>query len=85
MFECFKVDLDDGKLFDELVHSSLPEGGDLSIVTKDNATVAGNPAAVISFTVELPGGKLARAQCVTTVRNIMAAFAILRGRYGDSL
>ena len=83
MLEHVKVNLADTELFDELVHNSLPEGGDLQIVTKDAATVGGKPCVCISFTVQLPDGSLGRAQCVTTLRNMMNALAVLRGRYGE--
>lgn len=78
------LELNDQK-FDDAVHGpkeglpSLPEGGDLAIYVKRNATVNGNAMAVITFTVQLPNGTLRRAQCPTTVANLLNVFAVLRG------
>ena len=82
--EYVKISLDDQE-FDNAVHGpkegqpSLPEGGDMAIYVKVNATVNGNAMAVITFTVQLPDGTLRRAQCPTTVVNPMTAFGILKG------
>lgn len=78
------VELNDEK-FDAAVHGppegqpSLPEGGDLAIYVKKNATVGGNAMAVLTFSVQLPNGTIRRAQCPTTVRNLTLAPAILKG------
>lgn len=75
----------DGDAFDAAVHGppegqpSLPEGGDLAIYVKKDATVLGNTMAVITFTVQVPGGGLRRAQCPTTVANLINVLAILKG------
>ena len=82
--EAIHVELSDEK-FDLAVHGSpegppsLPEGGDLAVYVKRGATKRGNAAAVITFTVQVPGGAFRRAQCVTTVANLLGALAILRG------
>jgi hypothetical protein len=75
--------LDDGtgKAFDHAPRNSLPDGGDLRIITKDNATTEGNAAVLLTFTVEFPDGNLHNAQTVTTVRLFLAAAAAMRGRY----
>ena len=70
---------------DEAVHGkpegqpSLPEGGDLAIYVKKNATVNGNAMAVLTFSVQLPNGTIRRAQCPTTVANLINALAVLKG------
>ena len=61
--------------FDDAVYNALPEGGDLKIITKDNATAEGNPAVVLTFTVQIPSGERKRAQSVTTLRAFLAAAA----------
>lgn len=74
-----------GQKFDDAVHGpkegqpSLPEGGDLAIYVKKNATVGGNAMAVITFTVQLPNGTTRRAQCPTTVNNLINVLSILKG------
>lgn len=82
--EAVRVMLSDEE-FDRAVHGppegqpSLPEGGDLAIYVKKGATEGGRAAAVITFTVQVPGGARRRAQCVTTVANLINALATLRG------
>lgn len=82
--ETIHIVLSDEK-FDEAVHGpiegqpSLPEGGDLAIYVKKNATVNGNAMAVITFSVQLPGGSIRRAQCPTTVTNLLNVLTILQG------
>ena len=82
--EHVKIELSD-QAFDAAVHGpqegqpSLPEGGDMAIYVKRNATVGGNAMAVITFTVQLPDGTLRRAQCPTTVANLINALSILKG------
>ena len=58
-------------------------GNDLTVITKSNATVTGRALAVITFTVQLPDGRLARAQTVTSVRNLAALGRALIARYGN--
>lgn len=81
--EMVRLQLGQDDLFDQSVHGGLPEGGDLTFVTKDHGTVERWAAVCITWTVRLPDGTPARAQCVTTVRALVAALAGLRGRYGD--
>lgn len=82
--EMITVELN-GEKFDHSVHGvpegqpSLPEGGDLAIYVKKNATELGNAMAVITFTVQLPNGTIRRVQCPTTVANLIAVLGILRG------
>lgn len=74
----------DGHEFDKVVRGldgvpTLKEGGDQAIIVKKGGTVAGNAVAVTTFTVELPDGTLARAQCVNTVKNLINALKIMEG------
>lgn len=83
--EVLQVLLNQPDEFDRAVHGddrvpALPEGGDLALITKDQATVNGAAGAVLTFTVELDG-KLRRAQTVVTVKNLMLALRILEARY----
>jgi hypothetical protein len=82
--EAINVELSPEK-FDAAVHGpsdgqpSLPEGGDLAIYVKPNATVGGNAMAVITFSVQLPNGQVRVAQCPTTVNNLLMALSVLKG------
>lgn len=82
--EAVKIELSAEK-FDAAVHGpdggqpSLSEGGDMAIYVKKHATVGGNAMAVVTFSVQLPNGTIRRAQCPTTVNNLMSVLAILKG------
>jgi hypothetical protein len=70
--------------FDAAVHGNgvdpvLPECGDLAFYVKSNATDGGKPAVVVTFTVRLPDGSLAKAQAVTTLANFETVCACVRG------
>jgi len=81
--EHVEIKLGQDDFFDQIVRDGLPEGGDLVMITKDVATDEGRPAVCLSFTVQLPDGKHAKAQVVTTVRMFQAMAAALVGRYGN--
>lgn len=82
--EHINIVLDSGK-FDKAVHGGLDnnpvlkEGGDLAMYVKPRATVNGNAMVVITFTVQLPDGTLARAQAATTAALMEAAGRAIRG------
>lgn len=59
--------------FDEVVHGGLPEGRDLEIVFKHGAMESGAGAVVITFSVQLPDGKVVRCQAVTSCRAFLTA------------
>ena len=71
--------------FDQTVHGGLdhlkvlPEGGDLAIYVKPRATLQNNPMAVLTFTVQLPDGRMARAQCTTTTALLESVAGAIRG------
>lgn len=78
--------LDNAEEFDQAVHdNTLPECGDLKIITKARATNAGLPAAVLTFTVALPDGKRQRVQTVTTVRLLCQAARAIEAKHGHLL
>jgi hypothetical protein len=84
--ESLPINLNDVELFDKTVHGAdgvptLRDGGDLRIITKDNATDSGRALACLTFTVDVDG-KLVRAQTVTTVRLLTTVLHALLGRYG---
>ena len=55
--------------------------GDLKIITKNDATVGGKPAVMLTFTVQLPDGTMQRVQTVTTAQMFVSAAAAVKGRY----
>lgn len=75
------------ELFDKALHGGLdgetlpilPGNGDMAVFIKRHATVHGNPAVCVTFTVQLPDGSFARAQTVTTLANFESVFAAIRG------
>lgn len=77
------------EMFDKAVHGGidhpvLAEGGDLAVYVKPDATHGGNPMAVITFSVQLPDGSMARAQAATTLRILETMLRIIQGwkKYG---
>lgn len=81
--EHVNIKLNNPAEFDQAVHGGLPEGGDITLITKDRATEGGAAAVVLAWTVQLPGGGVALAQAVTTVKCLKMALAALQGRYDD--
>jgi len=80
--------LNNAAAFDAVVHGTdgvptLLEGGDVRIITKDDATEDGCAVAVITFTVEVDG-KPMRAQAVVTVRLLTSTLRVLHARYGNN-
>lgn len=78
------IKLNDVELYDAVIADSLPECGDLAVITKDGGMESGAAGAVITFTVQLPDGTIGRAQAATTVRLLISLGAALSGRYGDA-
>lgn len=74
--------LGDVELFDQLNQTGLLDGGDLMIVTKDAGTVSGKPAIMLTFSVQLPNGRLTVARTVTTLYLLSNAVRALEARYG---
>lgn len=73
--ESVRVDLS-AERYDQAIHGGLDElpilqeGGDLAVFVKPDCTEGGQAGVVITFTVALPDGTMARAQAVTTA-NLM--------------
>lgn len=81
--EQLHVQLNSVKRFDEVIGNSLPEGGDLEIITKDAGMKSGNGCVMFTFSVQLPDGTLARAQSVTTMRMFRAIANAIVTSYDD--
>ena len=79
MADALVIDFDDA-LYDKAVRVGPPEGGDLRLIVKDRATVDGWPAVAITFTVQMPDGKLQQVQAVTTAKLFLGAATALRAR-----
>lgn len=82
--EMVKVALDAAR-YDQAVHGkadgppTLPEAGDLAIYVKKHCTHTKMAGAVVTFTVQLPGGQLRPVQACTTVSNLINALSVLKG------
>jgi len=77
--------LNDVAEYDKVIANSLPEGGDLRIITKDVGMESGRASALFCFTVQLPDGTKATAQAAVTVNTLQTLAAGLNGRYEDGL
>ena len=77
------VQLNGIERFDEVISNSLPEGGDLEIITKDAGMKTGNGCVMFTFTVQLPDGSRTRAQSVTTMRMFRAIANAIVTSYDD--
>lgn len=60
-------------------HPVLSESGDLAFYVKPNATTGGKPGVVITFSVQLPDGTMARAQATTTLKLLDMVFHCIKG------
>lgn len=63
--------------FDRLVHTGVPEAGDLAFAVKRHATTAGEPGFVVAFHA-LVDGRHVPVQAVTTLRAFLSAAGALR-------
>lgn len=75
------VTIDKAEEFDDAVHNSLQDGGDLKILTKRAATQGGRAAVCLTFSVEVDG-KIERVQTVTTARLFIMASRAVEGAHG---
>lgn len=77
------IRLADDELWGQVMKNSLPDAGDVMMITKDHCTEGQRPGVCITFTVQLSDGTFARAQTVITGRIFAAMSAAFRGRYGS--
>lgn len=80
--EKLEVKLNNIDRFDEVIRNSLPDGGDLEIITKDAGMKSGRGIVMFTFTVNVDG-KLCRAQTVTTMRSFRAIASAIASTYDD--
>lgn len=76
--------LNDEEAFDQAVRGGpgdlvLPDYGDAAFIRKANATVGGQAGICITFAVQLPDGRKARAQTVVTEGSFLVAADACRG------
>ena len=62
--EAIRVTIDDGtgRDYDQALRGTLPEGGDLHLITKEKGTVEGGTIVLLTFTVEMATGRMQRVQ-----------------------
>ncbi len=83
--ENLTVKLDDSKEFDKILSDSLPDDGNIKIITKDDGTKQGLPIVMITFQVQLTEQKIVNVQSVTTMKLFLATSRILEAKYGHLL
>lgn len=81
--EALRTKLNDVDRFDEVIRTSLPDCGDMEIITKDAGMQSGRGIVMITFSVQLPDGTMARAQSVTTMRMFRAIALAVFSTYSD--
>ena len=81
--EQLRVRINDAGLYDRAIKESIPELGDMMIVTKDGAMESGRSSVMVTFRVTLPDGTIQRVQAATTVKLFKMACAALTGAYND--
>lgn len=81
--EKLEIKINKAERYDEVIKDSLPECGDMEIVTKDAAMVSGRAGVMVTFRVELPDGTLKRVQSVTPMRAFRAMALALSTTYDD--
>lgn len=80
--EKLTVQLNNIERFDEVIKNSLPDGGDLEVITKDAGMVSGRGIVMFTFSVDV-GGEVKRVQTVTTMRNFRAIANAIVSTYDD--
>jgi len=75
------------EMFDAIIqgtapHATLPEGGDLTLITKHDGAISSRAIAMWTFTVEMDG-KMRRAQAVTSIKLLKSALRMLDAKYND--
>lgn len=83
--ESINLVIDDGtgKEFDfALRDNALQDGGDLSIITKDNAMESGRAGVLLTFSVDI-NGIIKRAQTVVPMRLFILTTRMLQNKYTD--
>lgn len=81
--EQLKIKINDIARFDAIIEHSLPECGDLEVITKDAGTESGRGIVMVTFTVRLPDGAWGRAQAVTSMRLFRGMATSIAAIYND--
>src|SRR4051794_40964510 len=77
--------LDNSKMYDDVLRDKtcLAETGDLTIITKHGAMKSGATGVMITFSVQLPDGSMAKAQACTSIPLLKAQLRILDTAYDN--
>lgn len=81
--EQLRTKLNDVERFDAVLKDSLPDAGDLEIITKDAGMVSGRGIVMFTFMVQLSDGSRKRVQTVTTMRSFRAIASAIAATYND--
>lgn len=79
--ESFAILINKQDEYQKVLDGSLPDLGDAVIITKDGATVEGQPAVMIAFTVRMPDGSFKVVQTVTTLKLFLTVADTLKATY----
>lgn len=81
--ETLNILIDQPDDFDKVLKDSLPECGDLVVITKHDAMQSGAAGVMITFTVKLPDGTFKRVQAVTSMKLFRSVTQIFLGTYDE--
>ncbi len=81
--ESFDVKINKPEDFDAAIQTSLPELGDICLITKHGATQSGRTAVMLTFHVQLPDGTIRRVQAVTTMKLFRTIATTFLNTYTD--
>ena len=75
------------EMFDAIIqgtaqHPTLPEGGDLSVITKHDGAISGRAIAMLTFTVQVEGVSMI-AQAVTSIKLLKQMLRMIDAKYTD--
>jgi len=69
--------------WDDAIKTSLPDFGDIEIITKHGVTKGGQAGVMLTFTVQLPNGERRRVQTVTTMSLFRTVTSAFQSTYTD--
>lgn len=81
--EKFELKINQYDRYDEILKNSLPDFGDVEIITKDGGMTSGRGIVMITFSVQLPDGSTARVQTCTSMKLFRSVAVALAATYTD--
>lgn len=81
--EKLELKINKPELYNAVLKDSLPDFGDIEIITKHGVTKAGQAGVMITFSVQMPNGEKKRVQTCTTMSLFRAVTAAFQSTYTD--